>query len=458
MIKSKTILRFDLFHIPSSLRRKRREPTVLLSTTAGPEVLDPLDQLSLEALRTEKLRVIVLLAIVGALAIFSFVPPTFLFEGIDPTLRQNINVFMYWRFVLLGGLIVYLVAQRLFVYYLTKTKRRIPPVYPYVTAFIETSAPTAGVILASTFAGPDSPFPLIPAFIYPVFIVLSALRLNFKLSLFTGAVAALEYFLVSYFFIAESYSYRPIQLGIAVSWLLVGIVTGFVALEIRKRIVQATSITEERNNILRMFGKHVSPVVVNELLARGSDVRSEKKSVCVMFLDIRNFTGFAEKRSPEEVVYYLEHLFDFMIEIVNRNHGIINKFLGDGFMAVFGAPLSDGHNCINAVNAAKQILMRLKVEVAQGNIPPTTVGIGLHAGDAVMGSIGSALRKEYTVIGDVVNLAARIEKLNKQFGSELLISEVVMNDVSGDGFSDAIEMGQVTVRGREAPIQIYQVA
>jgi adenylate cyclase len=222
--------------------------------------------------------------------------------------------------------------------------------------------------------------------------------------------------------------------------------------------VQATNITEERNNIVRMFGRHVSPAVVNEILARGADVRSEKKSVCIMFLDIRNFTSFAEKRTPEEVVYYLEHLFDFMIEIINRNHGIINKFLGDGFMAVFGAPISDGHDCSNAVNAAKQILMRLKIEVAQGNIPPTTVGIGLHAGDAVMGSIGSALRKEYTVIGDVVNLAARIEKLNKEFGSEFLLSEVVMNDVAGEELADAVAMGAVQVRGREAPIQIYQAA
>jgi len=147
-----------------------------------------------------------------------------------------------------------------------------------------------------------------------------------------------------------------------------------------------------------------------------------------------------------------------MIEIVNRNHGIINKFLGDGFMAVFGAPISDGHNCLNAVQAAKEILMRLKIEIAQGNVPPTRVGIGLHSGDAVMGSIGSALRREYTVIGDVVNLASRIEKLNKEFDSELLISEEVKHDALSDNLSEAISMGHVQVRGREEPIQIYQLA
>jgi adenylate cyclase len=146
-----------------------------------------------------------------------------------------------------------------------------------------------------------------------------------------------------------------------------------------------------------------------------------------------------------------------MIEIINRHHGIINKFLGDGFMAVFGAPLSDGKDCQNAVEAAQEILERLRQEVEAGTILPTTVGIGLHAGEAVTGSIGSALRREYTVIGDVVNLAARIEKLNKEFDSQLLISEMVWQAINEDR-KKAMPMGQVQVRGREQAIQVYQVA
>src|SRR4030095_4787541 len=168
-------------------------------------------------------------------------------------------------------------------------------------------------------------------------------------------------------------------------------------------------------------------------------------------------SGLAEKRSPEEVVTYLESLFEFMIEIVNRNHGIINKFLGDGFMAVFGAPLSDGADCANAVRSAQEILARVRDEAEQGRILPTTVGIGLHAGEAVTGSIGSALRREYTVIGDVVNLASRIEKLNKQFGSQLLISALVAPAAASET-SGAVSRGTVKVRGREEGIQIFQLA
>ena len=177
-----------------------------------------------------------------------------------------------------------------------------------------------------------------------------------------------------------------------------------------------------------------------------------------MFLDIRDFTSFAEHRHPEEVVEYLESLFGFMIEIVNRHHGIINKFLGDGFMAVFGAPLSEGRDCANALGAALEILARVDEEVAVGNVIPTRVGIGLHAGEAVTGSIGSTLRQEYTVIGDVVNLAARIEQLNKQIGSRLLVSEVVWEEARGAGLAGATPMGHVPVKGREAPTRIYKVA
>jgi adenylate cyclase len=176
-----------------------------------------------------------------------------------------------------------------------------------------------------------------------------------------------------------------------------------------------------------------------------------------MFLDIRNFTSFAEKRAPEEVVNYLESLFEFMIEIVNRHHGVINKFLGDGFMAVFGAPLSEGSDCLNAIAAAQEILTRVDIEVANGRVLATRVGIGLHAGEAVTGSIGTALRREYAVIGDVVNLASRIEQLNKQFDSQFLISETVW-EASLDSLAEALPMGAVQVKGRQAPIQIYQVA
>src|SRR5690349_7796693 len=303
------------------------------------------------------------------------------------------------------------------------------------------------------------------AFLYPLFISLSALRLNVRLCVFTGAVAGIEYTLLALYFIQKSTNtgVEPILAGVphhlfkGFLLFLTGVVTGLVTVQIRKRILNSFSVVEERNRISRTFGEYVSPEVMGKLMDLKPDLRSENKNVCVMFLDIRNFTGFAEKRSPEEVVEYLESLFEFMIEIVNRHHGIINKFLGDGFMAVFGAPLSDGGDCSNGVAAAREILTRVEEEVSLGRVLPTTVGIGLHAGEAVTGSIGSSLRKEYTVIGDVVNLASRIEKLNKRFQSHLLISENVWESL-GEASDDVIPMGNVRVQGREKGIGIYQLA
>jgi adenylate cyclase len=335
----------------------------------------------------------------------------------------------------------------------------------YLSAFIETSIPTLGLFMSSQYLGPVyglfTPAPMA----YAIFIVLSVLRLDFKLCVFTGAVAAVEYtaFALHAIAVSTGSGVEPLLIGLPHHLLKgclllgTGIVAGLVTIQIRKRIIRSFEMVEERNRISRTFGEYVSPAVMDTLLDLKPDLRSESKDVCVMFLDIRNFTGFAEKRSPQEVVTYLESLFDFMIEIINRNNGIINKFLGDGFMAVFGAPISNGRDCANAVQSAREILERVRAEVDQGTILPTRVGIGLHAGQAVTGSIGSALRREYTVIGDVVNLASRIEKLNKQFGSQLLISEMVSREI-GNEIAGAISKGKVQVRGREEGIQIYQLA
>lgn len=430
-------------------RRRRR--------AKAPSVTD--GDLALETLGTERLRVIVLLAVGGSLAVLSLIPPTYFSSNLADAFQGTMHLFIAWRFVVLSGLFLYLIAEHLILRRLIVSKRKIPTVYRYVTALIETSFPTAAVVVAAIFSDPQSAIASIPVFAYPLFIVLSALRLNFRLSLFTGFVAGVEYICVAQIFQLDQASrYAAIHFSKGITLCMLGLLTGLVALQIKKRILDSVRTAEERNQIVNMFGKHVSPVVVDQLLAQGADLRSEKKNVCVMFLDIRNFTSFSEKRSPEEVVSYLEALFEFMIDIVNRNHGFINKFLGDGFMAVFGAPVSNGSDCLNAVTAAQEILTRLSAEVANGNVPPTTVGIGLHAGEAVTGSIGSTLRKEYTVIGDVVNLAARIEKLNKQFHSQLLISETVRETAISETLGDIIPRGLVQVRGREASIQVYQLA
>ena len=151
---------------------------------------------------------------------------------------------------------------------------------------------------------------------------------------------------------------------------------------------------------------------------------------------------------------YLNTLWTFMVRTVNEHHGFVNKFLGDGFLAVFGAPLSNGSDCANAIAAAQQIMREVERLAAAGSLPPTRIGIALHAGQAIVGNIGSEERKEYTVIGDVVNVAFRIEALNKEFGSTLLISEPVQR-LTG---VDAERIPAIAIRGRHDAVELFRLA
>jgi adenylate cyclase len=423
-------------------------------------------ELALEMLKSDKLRVTILICTVAVMLLAILTLSVFAFEEFQNIFHGEFKSFLMIvlssTIVSLGCLVVELVV----INRLIEERRKAPCLLPYVSALIETCLPLAALLITAQYVGPAYVL-LTPApFVYPLLIVLSTLRLDFKLCVFTGALAAIQYWILAIVFITQARTLggtepmlltAPPHVLKGFLFLLTGLVAGAVTVQIKKRLLKSFDIVEERNRISRTFGEYVSPIVMKKLMTLKPDLRSEKRDVCVMFLDIRDFTRFAENRPPEDVVHYLESLFEFMIEIVNRHHGVINKFLGDGFMAVFGAPLSDGDDCLNGVTAAREILTRVEEEVALGNVLPTTVGIGLHAGEAVTGSIGSSLRREYTVIGDVVNLASRIEKLNKRFQSRLLVSENVWHSL-GETSTEAIPMGNVTVQGRENGIGIYQLA
>ena len=338
----------------------------------------------------------------------------------------------------------------------------------YLHSFVETSLPTAIILYYGAVDGPAQALLMPSGYVYFVFILLSTLGLDPLLCLFTGAVAAGEYALVALVWAANdtrvtpaSLASQPHHLAKALVLLVGGIAAAFVASRLRRSFTQAIESFGERTRILDVFGQHVSPEVVERLVAHGqTEVKSEQRSVCVMFLDIRNFTTFSESKSASDVVDYLNLVFDATIDEVVAHHGIVNKFLGDGFMAVFGAPISEGNPSLSAVESALAIVSRVQELVDKGVIPPTRVGIGLHTGVAVVGNIGSSARKEYTVIGDVVNLASRIEALNKELGSQVLVSDAtyLAAGPATPAFSRAKAHERVTVRGRKQPIRLWEIA
>lgn len=417
-------------------------------------------RLTREILVAERLRA-TLLALVPGIAMLvvlagSALDPTLLatiFRG--PVDRVPIGLF-------LGVVATYEFYALCSIERLIRSEKKPPALRRYVNALIEVSLPSCVIVYYMTIIEPVHALLLPPTFVYFIFILLSTLRLDFWLSVFTGLVAALEYAGFSLAVVGpdtvagDGTGSLPHHLGKACILLVSGFAAGFVARRLRKSFVNTLESIEDRNRVLNVFGQHVSPAVAEQLLAQKAGVKSEGREVCVMFLDIRDFTAFAEKRTPEEVVGYLNSVFEFMIESVNAHQGIVNKFLGDGFMAIFGAPLRDDDHCRHGIEAGLAILARIEELVAAGKIPATRVGIGLHAGRAVVGNVGSAMRKEYTVIGDVVNVASRVEALNKQFGSRLLVTEQV-REASGMPDEAFLAKPALTVRGRDEPVQIYEL-
>ncbi len=332
----------------------------------------------------------------------------------------------------------------------------------YLHALVETSMPTAVILYYASIDGPAQALLMPVAFVYSIFILLSTLGLDFFLCAFTGLVASVEYASVALFWhgddaaLPPSLSTVPHHLGKAAILLVGGVAAGFVATRLRGSFTRAIESLADRSRILGVFGQHVSPEVVERLVEGRADVKSEQREVCVMFLDIRDFTGFSETKSAAQVVDYLNVVFESTIEAVVRRHGIVNKFLGDGFMAVFGAPIADDNASRAAVEAAVDIVQRIADLVARGALPPTRVGIGLHTGAAVVGNIGSTQRKEYTVIGDVVNVASRIEALNKDLRSQILASDATWTQ-AGCSAIEAVVHEDVEIRGKKQRMRLWQI-
>ena len=211
----------------------------------------------------------------------------------------------------------------------------------------------------------------------------------------------------------------------------------------------------EREQAVQMFSRFVNPHVVQELVAHGGLSRGgESRQVSVLFSDIRGFTTLSEKRTPQEIVALLNRYFTLQVEVIFRHGGSLDKFIGDCIMAFWGAPLDDPEHAQHAVAAAlemAEVLQRFKHELGEQDAN-FDVGIGIHSGPAVVGLIGSEQRREYTAIGDTVNLASRIEGLTKGV-SRILVSSDTMK-LCGNAF-DFKSFGSYKVKGRDQEVELF---
>jgi adenylate cyclase len=215
---------------------------------------------------------------------------------------------------------------------------------------------------------------------------------------------------------------------------------------------------KDRDFIKDTFGRYVSKQVAEAILNGRLELGGERKRATVLISDIRNFTAISEKFPPEEVVDFLNEYFSEMVSVVIKYEGTLDKFIGDALLAVFGAPIAHADDAKRAVFAALEMQEKLKefnkkrVKKGKNEI---RIGVAVHTGNLVAGNIGSEVRMEYTVIGDTVNLTSRLEPLNKQFGTQILISESTYSEVKDD--IEVREIPAVELRGKEEKVKIYDV-
>jgi adenylate cyclase len=203
----------------------------------------------------------------------------------------------------------------------------------------------------------------------------------------------------------------------------------------------------ERERIRDAFGTYVDPDVAERILAEGTRLAGEEVEVTVMFLDIRDFTGFAERRDAREVVAAVNALFEVVVPIVHAHGGRVDKYIGDGLLAVFGAPRRLSDHADRALAAALEVARA----VAGGAL---AVGIGLNSGTVLAGTVGGAGRFEFSVIGDVVNTAARVEATTRRTGDTVLLTGLT-RDRLGPGHPPLVERAETAVRGRRQPVRLY---
>ena len=221
-------------------------------------------------------------------------------------------------------------------------------------------------------------------------------------------------------------------------------------------------VTEEREKkkIRGAFQYYLTASVINEILRDPSKLKlgGDKKQLSVMFSDIRGFTGISEKLTPEELVRLLNEYLTAMTDVVFKYDGLLDKYIGDAIMAVFGAPLDQPDHALRACRTALEMmseLKRLRAKWAAEGRPDVNIGVGVNTGDMVVGNMGSEMRFDYTVMGDSVNLASRLEGTNKEYRTNIIISEFTYESIRNELFCR--ELDAVRVKGKKLPVRIYEL-
>ncbi|MHA2061700.1 MAG: adenylate/guanylate cyclase domain-containing protein [Candidatus Sifarchaeia archaeon] len=270
----------------------------------------------------------------------------------------------------------------------------------------------------------------IPAFLALFFInAMSGLRFDFKLSLYCAVASVMiliGFTLYDYHGQMITHPYL-VMFSVFKGIILLGIalVSGYIGKSAKKIIIQNYKEQEEKNYLKNIFGKYVTPEIRDKILDGRIPLNGERTEATVLFADLRDFTPFVEKNDPEEVIKSMRTYFTAMQKVIRKHQGLVLQYVGDEIEAAFGVPLSCDAHANEAVMAAlemKKSLEELNSSRLKEGKTPFRHGIGIHTGELLAGNTGSEDQPSYALIGDTVNLASRLQGLNKEFGTEIIIS------------------------------------
>lgn len=364
------------------------------------------------------------------------------------------------------GFYLVLVACGYLAYYTTSLRllRRgwYRPWLKFLTSTLEVSCATIIAIIDVVHVSPEYALTSAPPFIYLLAIAATTLRFDRRLSIYAGSLAALQsaglYFAVSSSLDASLVERLP-SIGPVVflqrsGYLFCGGLMAAATSRTARRLVFSVVTELEKRRYLRwIFGRYVSDDVATRVI-NGLDTDGELRQVSVLCTDVRGFSKYSSEHAPAEVLEFLNELFEEQCEIVTRNGGRVDKFLGDGMLAIFGDPVELENHALAAARAALDIASLGPNHIP--NAPPDLrLGAAVHSGDVMVGNLGSRDRFEYTVIGDTVNIAFRIEGLNRPFATSALVSAATAKLLADA--AELVPQEPRKVHGITEPVQTYEL-
>jgi len=380
--------------------------------------------------------------------------------------RSVIGVSLNVRFILISGLCFFSICAGLFIWRQYKKGKYFSTIKYLLVTLDIIFISVLLVIVRYTMSREIYEITTdIPAFLVLYFInAMSGLRFDFKHSMYCAMASVMILVgFTMYDFLSYNFTHPYVLMfsffkGIIL--LCIALISGYIGKSAKRLIIQNYKEQEEKNFVKRLFGKYVTPEIRDKILDGSIPLDGERTEATVLFADLRGFTRYVEGNDPEEVIRSMRAYFTAMQRVIRKHHGMVFQYVGDEIEAAFGAPLQRRDHADKAVQAALEMRKNLK-EFNKGRVKEGKVsfrhGIGINTGEVLVGNTGSEDQPSYALIGDAVNLASRLQELNKEFDTEIILSESTRSSLAEDNAvsSQLKKLPATKVKGKSRSVEIF---